>query len=695
MNHRTPSLKQLLSGVVLTAAGTGFLLSGCAHGPSRSFQAIWEPDGAIRRAAARIASFGRTEDGPRTELVAEGNGQNSETVSRENARAVAFNPLKDPFLNDPLRASSTGYPGRPAEAVAASEKPRNPFEAISTRDTTAERPSVSQVAVTGSARNDAPGQSQGDSRFAGGFDSQLDRLRHSLRNDLNSTSPAEEIDNARIARMRIDTMMQQARQQISNGQLEAALGTVEAANRLAEKDVVFFGPNEIRPTDMLRDIREQLEARTLAAATGGLPAAGTDSVDFAAGSTVTPLLPRQGQWAGTARSQETAASPQEPEQAPEPELTPEAETESELSFRPASDFMEDTVNVSSNSQKPPQNSRDDLPPASSGSVQETASETAASTRGGGPVESDSTPAAAEQENHRPLLRIPQTESRTKPTGQGNTPATGSPQPTAVARTDQPTRLLSRSKPAAAPAAVKTAVEETAAQNATPRKITPQNTAAETTEVAVVDSEAPAVTGPTATAPTVEPGLGWSLWEGNRPPRPVARAVPAMPAHLGWKPAVEPQKAAIQPAHGDGANAVTASTRAEATNGASQLQPLSAEMADSQPLSRITAPTPLHVEGAARLEAETSMAIAGTTSPKTVADGVATDHSSAALPPGPLPEIFNVKTISQEEAQADARNRKKAALPSGLVIGVLLSLVAVAIGWHRLATWFRGRGRTMA
>lgn len=680
MNHRTPSLKQLLSGVVLTAAGTGFLLSGCAHGPSRSFQAIWEPDGAIRRAAARIASFGRTEDSPRTELVAEGTGQNSETVSRENARPVAFNPLKDPFLNDPLRASSTGYPARPAEAVAASEKPRNPFEAISTRDTTAERQPVSQVAVAGSTRNAATGQSQGDSRFAGGFDSQLDRLRHSLRNDLNSTSPAEELDNARIARMRIDTMMQQARQQISNGQLDAALGTVEAANRLAEKDVVFFGPNEIRPTDMLRDVREQLEARTLAAATGGLTAAGTEAVDSAAAGAVTPLLPRQGQWAGTARSPETAVSSRKPE----------ANSEAELSFRPASEFMEDTGNVSSNSQERPENRRDDLPPASSGSVQETASETAASTRGGGPVESDSTPTAAEQENHRPLLRIPQTESRAKPNGERNAPATGSPQRTAVARADQPTRLLSLSKPAAAPAAVKTAVEETAAPKTTPRK-----TAAETTEVAVVDSEVPAVTGPTSTAPTVEPDPGWSLWEGNRPPRPVARAVPAMPAHLGWKPAVQPQKTAIQPAHDDGASTRTAVARAEATNSAGPLQPLSAEMADSQPLARITAPTSLHVEGAARLEAETSAAIAETSPPKTVAESAGTDHSSAALPSGPLPEIFNVKTISQEEAQADARNRKKAALPSGLVIGVLLSLVAVAIGWHRLATWFRGRGRTMA
>src|SRR5690606_33784266 len=144
-----------------------------------------------------------------------------------------------------------------------------------------------------------------------------------------------------------------------------------------------------------------------------------------------------------------AASSQKAEPVPNPEPQLEPEPEPELSFRPASEFIDQAESSSGRSSgkllDPGPGSRDELPPASAGPVLDTALGTATPTRtrepAAEPVRPDRKPASTGRNEERTLPRIPLSESRLVPAERANTVTSGSPRQHTAGGSEKPARLL--------------------------------------------------------------------------------------------------------------------------------------------------------------------------------------------------------------------------------------------------------------
>ena len=93
---------------------------------------------------------------------------------------------------------------------------------------------------------------------AGG--SQIDRLKVALSRDANTPRPANPPrEGAEVARQRVESMMKNARRQMRLGEDASALRWAMAAEQLAERSELFFGPEEDPPADLVRMLQDRLQ----------------------------------------------------------------------------------------------------------------------------------------------------------------------------------------------------------------------------------------------------------------------------------------------------------------------------------------------------------------------------------------------------------------------------------------------------
>jgi hypothetical protein len=91
-------------------------------------------------------------------------------------------------------------------------------------------------------------------------ESQLDRLKIALSQDAQTPSRSKPAaDGAEVARQRVEAMMKNARRQIQLGEYVSALRWASAAEQLAGRSELFYGPDEDPPADLVRILQDRID----------------------------------------------------------------------------------------------------------------------------------------------------------------------------------------------------------------------------------------------------------------------------------------------------------------------------------------------------------------------------------------------------------------------------------------------------
>ncbi len=90
--------------------------------------------------------------------------------------------------------------------------------------------------------------------------SQLDRLKIALSQDAKNSIPVRsQAEASEVSRQRVEAMMKTARRQIQQGEYASALKWATAAEDLARRAELFFGPEEDPPADLVRVLQDRLK----------------------------------------------------------------------------------------------------------------------------------------------------------------------------------------------------------------------------------------------------------------------------------------------------------------------------------------------------------------------------------------------------------------------------------------------------
>jgi hypothetical protein len=108
-----------------------------------------------------------------------------------------------------------------------------------------------------SSSEDIDGGTDSSAAPAGG--SHLDRLKFALSRDAQTPLPSPSNAAAsEVARQRVEALMKNARRQIQLGECASALRWALAAEQLAARSELFFGPHEDPPADLVRSLQDRL-----------------------------------------------------------------------------------------------------------------------------------------------------------------------------------------------------------------------------------------------------------------------------------------------------------------------------------------------------------------------------------------------------------------------------------------------------
>lgn len=261
--------------------------SGCSHGSGGlAFRRFWgfdfqqnhqsARDGAGERLGGLVTNWmGKTSsaDGSVDPFLTEDfagaaevgtNGQNAGSALRNHNSSKTANraePLHRetaalmPFENSPEKPETP--PAAPAETEA--ETPEgNPFRLVQ------HEPTVNEISSTQSSDDQAASSASDEIApkivpNPTGRNAQLNRLKTALSRDAEVPLPSRgQLAGKEVARQRVEAIMKNARHQMQMGEYRTALRWALAAERLAERSELFFGPDEDPPADLVRILQDRL-----------------------------------------------------------------------------------------------------------------------------------------------------------------------------------------------------------------------------------------------------------------------------------------------------------------------------------------------------------------------------------------------------------------------------------------------------
>lgn len=226
------------TGSLLLAGGLAVgYLPGCARGPRETVSYLWQS----------VPSAPWSKKATATDAESKGPTATANTGVSTEPQTETADAAKSADSQEPSRLSAL-WPLR----SETPKLPDDPFLAAELAETQvdAEKPSSEPNAGT-TVRN----------TFVAEFDSQLSRLRTALTNDVRrSDQPSEASQPRDEVRLRVESLMEQARDALSKDELATAMRTARSAQYISQSAQLIFAPNEERPVDLIRKIQDKMEA---------------------------------------------------------------------------------------------------------------------------------------------------------------------------------------------------------------------------------------------------------------------------------------------------------------------------------------------------------------------------------------------------------------------------------------------------
>lgn len=187
--------------------------------------------------------FGPATDGVQVAELTE----TRDTIDRPGATPDSSNAALTLFENPPVHA-----PAMPPAKSDAGDG--NPFRLVQHETSVKEISSAEDtlpVDSTTDQGNPSPTPPNGAE--------QLLRLKTALNRDAKTQlAPKPRMEGAEVARQRVEAIMKNARRQMQLGEYTSALRWALAAEQLAQRSELFFGPEEDPPADLVRSLQDRL-----------------------------------------------------------------------------------------------------------------------------------------------------------------------------------------------------------------------------------------------------------------------------------------------------------------------------------------------------------------------------------------------------------------------------------------------------
>lgn len=151
------------------------------------------------------------------------------------------------FQDPPVRSQPPSKPELPSDDG-------NPFRLVQHESSVKDISSAEQTpnVDTPIANSKSPQKLPGDS-------AQLHRLKTALNQDAKThLAPKPKMNGAEVARQRVEAIMKNARRQMQLGEYTSALRWAMAAEQLAQRSELFFGPDEDPPAGLVRSLQDRL-----------------------------------------------------------------------------------------------------------------------------------------------------------------------------------------------------------------------------------------------------------------------------------------------------------------------------------------------------------------------------------------------------------------------------------------------------
>lgn len=208
---------------------------GCTHSPRQAMSDLW---GAVPQ-----VRWSRTE--------AQVESKPEPSVVANAAKPVEKNdPLasESPDSSDVLASEGVSEPveltieqGKPDAGISSKSQPPHP------RGTRSE--------VVPGHQSDGPNHDIAQSQS----DQEIERLKAALTEDAErAKEPARQLSGAHDARVRVESLVERARQLFAGGKLREARHTAQVAQDMGESAHLDYAPDEERPADLIHQIDDQL-----------------------------------------------------------------------------------------------------------------------------------------------------------------------------------------------------------------------------------------------------------------------------------------------------------------------------------------------------------------------------------------------------------------------------------------------------